>query len=123
MRARAALLIGLLVAGCSADSVSDPGYHLREGAIDGPSRLTTGDAATLQVANSGDYSHTLVVTDEHGAVIGATGLVASGEQTALELNLAPGAYVFSCRIVAQDDEGNLIDHYEQGMHRSVTVTS
>jgi hypothetical protein len=25
--------------------------------------------------------------------------------------------------VSQDDEGNLIDHFEQGMHRTVTVSA
>jgi hypothetical protein len=37
------------------------------------------------------------------------------------VSLNSGTYVFSCRIVSQDDEGNLIDHYELGMNRTVTV--
>ncbi len=113
----------LLVAlgACSTQASPGDGFILRDGAIDGPNRLTTDETGTILVSNEGEYSHTLVVTDEHGAVLGATGLVGSGAMASLDLDLTPGTYVFSCRIVAQDDEGNLIDHYEQGMHRTVTV--
>lgn len=122
MRRKAALLLAAaaLVA-CAGDAQRASGYDLREGAIDGPSRLTAAEATTIDVSNTGEYSHTLVVTDMDGSVISATGLVGSGEQTVLDANLEPGTYVFSCRIVAEDDEGNLVDHYEQGMHRTVTV--
>jgi uncharacterized cupredoxin-like copper-binding protein len=54
-------------------------------------------------------------------VIAATDLVVPGAEATLEVDLQPGTYVFSCRIVSQDDEGNLIDHFESGMHRTVTV--
>jgi plastocyanin len=122
MRVRATVIFMLLVTACSTQSAPISGYGLREGAIDGPNRLTVAQSSALQVINTGEYSHTLVVTDENGEVLAATGLVGSGEETTLEVDLEPGTYVFSCRIVAEDDEGNLIDHYEQGMHRTVTVT-
>lgn len=111
----------LVVAACSTQAVAQPDYVLREGAIDGPSRLAVSSPSMIQVNNTGDYSHTLVVTNDSGQVIGATGLVESGAETTLEVDLEAGTYVFSCRIVAQDDEGNLNDHYEQGMHRTVVV--
>ena len=38
-----------------------------------------------------------------------------------EVDLAAGVYSFTCRIVAQDSEGALIDHFESGMHASVRV--
>lgn len=122
MRRRASLLLtAVVLAACAGDAQTTSGYTLREGAIDGPTRLTAAEATTIDVSNTGEYSHTLVVTDMEGAVMAATGLVGSGEQTALDVDLEPGTYVFSCRIVAEDDEGNLIDHYVQGMHRTVTV--
>ncbi len=122
MRRRTALLlITAAVAACAGDAQPVSGYDLREGAIDGPTRLTVAEAATIDVSNVGEYSHTLVVTDMDGTVMSATGLIGSGEQISLDAELRPGTYVFSCRIVAEDDEGNLVDHYEQGMHRTVTV--
>jgi uncharacterized cupredoxin-like copper-binding protein len=118
-----ATVVLILIAACSTQTASGAAdYVLRESAIDGPSSLTGSTETTLQVSNTGEYSHTLIVTDENGDVMGATGLVGSGEETTLEVDLAPGTYVFSCRIVAEDDEGNLRDHYEAGMHRTVTVT-
>jgi hypothetical protein len=112
----------ILTTACSTQTGSDAAdYVLREGAIDGPSNLIGLSETTLHVSNTGEYSHTLIVTDEEGEVMGATGLVESGEETTLEVDLEPGTYVFSCRIVAEDDEGNLRDHYEEGMHRTVVV--
>ena len=113
----------LLMVGCSVETAADAHYVLREGAIDGPDRLSVSGEETLRVANTGEYSHTLVVTDDTGQVIAATGLVESGQQTSLQVDLEPGKYVFSCRIVSQDGEGNLIDHFEGGMHRTVSVGS
>lgn len=113
----------LLMVGCSVETAADAQYVLREGAIDGPDRLSVSGEETLRVENTGEYSHTLVVTDDTGQVIAATGLVESGEQTSLQVDLEPGKYVFSCRIVSQDGEGNLIDHFEGGMHRTVSVGS
>lgn len=113
----------LLMAGCSVETAADAQYILREGAIDGPSRLFSKGEENLMVDNTGEFSHTLVVTDDTGQVIAATGLVESGEQTSLRVDLEPGKYVFSCRIVSQDGEGNLIDHFERGMHRTVSVES
>lgn len=123
MRAKIVPFLLLVAVGaCTTQATPGDGYVLREGAIDGPDRLTTAEAGTIHVINTGEYSHTLVVTDDHGAVLGATGLVGSGSTASLDLDLAPGTYVFSCRIVAQDDDGNIVDHYEQGMHRTVTVS-
>jgi methionine-rich copper-binding protein CopC len=120
---RLAAVVLILTAACSTQTASGAAdYVLRESAIDGPSNLIGLGDTTLYVSNTGEYSHTLIVTDEEGEVMGATGLVESGEDTTLEVDLEPGTYVFSCRIVAEDDEGNLRDHYEQGMHRTVTVT-
>jgi hypothetical protein len=48
-------------------------------------------------------------------------LIESGTSAVLETPLEPGEYVFSCRIVAQDDHGELSDHYQQGMSRRVIV--
>jgi hypothetical protein len=121
MRVRPLLPALLLLAACATPAASQADYMLSEGLIDGPDALTRAGAASIHAVNTGEYPHTLVVTDDEGAVIGATGLVEPGAEATLEVGLESGIYVFSCRIVAQDDEGNLIDHYESGMHRTVTV--
>ena len=120
MRSRLLALTLLTIVACATQSSPGDGYVLSEWAIDGPARLTAG-ASSLTVENAGEWGHTLIVTTDAGAVVGATGLIDAETAATLELDLAAGAYTFSCRIVAEDDEGNLSDHYEQGMYRTVVV--
>jgi small subunit ribosomal protein S19 len=68
----------------------------------------------------GEFSLTRV-TDSSGGVVAATPLVQPGETAALEVDLAPGRYSFTCRIVAEDPDGNIVDHYEAGMNTLVDV--
>jgi hypothetical protein len=116
---RLAACVLLTIVACSTGTESGR-YVLEEWAISGPERLAAG-AHPITAENSGEWSHTLVVTTEGGRVVAASGLIESGASTAFEVSLLPGAYVFSCRIVAQDDEGGLSDHYERGMSRRVIV--
>ena len=116
---RLAVCVLLTVVACSIGIESD-GYVLEEWAVNGPERLAVG-ANAITVENSGEWSHTLVVTTEGGLVVAASGLIESGANTTLNVSLESGAYVFSCRIVAEDDEGGLSDHYERGMSRRVIV--
>jgi hypothetical protein len=116
---RLAACVLLTVVACSAGAAHES-YVLEEWAVSGPERLAAGGGA-ITVENSGEWSHTLVVTTEGGHVVAASGLIEAGTSTTLDVSLEPGAYVFSCRIVAQDDEGGLSDHYERGMSRRVMV--
>jgi hypothetical protein len=120
MRRVLALALVVMV-GCSAETTAENHYELSEWAIDGPSRLSAADVVTLSIENTGEFRHTLLVTSESGEVVGATGVIDSGNRTTLELDLAAGIYSFSCRIVTQTDDGNLSDHYQRGMSRTVTV--
>jgi hypothetical protein len=116
---RLAACVLLTVIACQAGTQSD-GYVLDEWSVDGPGQLSaTSNAITVE--NHGEWSHTLVVTTEAGHVVAASGLIESGTSAMLDVSLEPGAYVFTCRIVAQDDEGGLSDHYQQGMSRHVIV--
>lgn len=110
----------LLVVACTTAAAAEHRYVLSEWAVEGPGRVGAGPAA-IEVENSGEWSHTLVVTTEAGEVVAASGLIDAASTKTLEVDLSPGAYIFSCRIVAEDDEGGLSDHYEQGMHRKVVV--
>lgn len=120
MRTRLLALTLLMIVACSTQSSPGDGYVLSEWAIDGPVRLEAG-TPSLTVENAGEWGHTLIVTTDAGEVVGATGLIDAGAAATLELDLAAGTYTFSCRIVAEDDEGNLSDHFEQGMYRTVVV--
>lgn len=112
--------LALLLGSCSGGASGSARYTLGEFFINGPAMLAdTGDGITVE--NSGEYSHTLVVTRPDGQVVAASGLVGAGETITLDFDLEPGAYQFTCRIVGQDGEGRLIDHYERGMHTAVSV--
>ncbi|HEX6147526.1 MAG TPA: hypothetical protein VF083_12165 [Acidimicrobiia bacterium] len=113
----------LVVAGCSVDTGGADHFTLSEWAIEGPSRMVAADAMSLTVENQGEFRHTLVVTSETGEVVGATGVVEPGDMVSLAVDLGAGTYSFSCRIVTEDDKGNLSDHYERGMYRTVAVES
>lgn len=114
------LTILLVLGGCTGDS-STPTYELKEFSIDGPGHVSEG-TESLEVSNSGEFPHTLVVTDSSGEVIAATGLIQPGETSSLEVALDEGRYSFTCRIVVQDEEGAIIDHFEAGMNETVSVT-
>jgi hypothetical protein len=120
---RAVTLVALLLAvtACQGPTGSSAEVGVHEFQIE-PS-ISTFDAGTitLDVQNEGEYGHTLVITDAGGHVLSAGGVIAPGAAEQVSIDLAPGQYSFTCRIVAQDDQGNVIDHYEQGMFADVVV--
>lgn len=124
MRAHTAMafVVGLLVAltGCS-ETIAGGDFALAEWSISGPSELP-GDIGSVGVTNSGSFPHTLVVTNTSGEVVAATDLIPPGESTEIALDLEAGRYSFTCRIVAQDSEGEIVDHFEAGMNRTVSVS-
>ncbi len=119
---RLTVIAGLLVslASCSGSTATGSGIELAEWRIDGPSEMPA-DTRSVDVSNSGSLPHTLVVTDTEGNVMTATDLIAPGDSTELALDLEPGTYSFTCRIVAQDPEGKIVDHFEAGMNATVSV--
>jgi hypothetical protein len=114
------VVFGLLSSACSTGA-SDEEFQLDEFTIEGPNSLTAGDHE-LTVSNVGEFPHTLVVTDGAGQVMAASDLIQPGEMAGLSVDLANGRYVFTCRIVAQNDSGELIDHFEAGMTATVDVS-
>ena len=120
---RRTLQLGLVVAalaGCSSPGGEPTSYQLMEFAIDGPDRLGAG-AETVTVGNRGEFPHTLVITDATGTVVAATSLIPPGESSDLALDLDPGAYSVTCRIVAQTPDGGIVDHFEAGMHTTLRI--
>lgn len=110
----------LALCGCSGATVAD-GFELNEFSIVGPGQLGSG-GNSVAVVNNGMYPHTLVITDSSGKTLGATPLVEPGGTVSLEVDLDPGEYSFTCRIVAEGPDGNIVDHYEAGMSALVEVT-
>lgn len=121
MRVKILLAIGIAVAlvSCTGNAASDT-FELVEFAVDGPAHLDSSIDSVL-VTNSGAFPHTLVVTDSNGGAVTATPLLHPGESVALDLDLEPGTYSFTCRIVFQTDDGELIDHFERGMASTIEV--
>ena len=116
-----ALALLMLVAACQTIAGSSTEVHVYEFGVDLESRTYKAGEVTLEVENEGEFGHTLVITAAGGHVVTAADLLGPGETAEMSVELAPGQYSFTCRIVAQDDEGNLIDHYEQGMRADVVV--
>lgn len=114
-----ASVLALIVA-CTAASTSSPGYELHEFAVDGPSNLKAGSNSVL-VDNTGEFPHTLVVARSDGTVVAATDLIQAGDSVQLDLDLEPGVYQFTCRIVSQRSDGQIVDHFQEGMSRAVSV--
>jgi uncharacterized cupredoxin-like copper-binding protein len=121
---RPALLFLIVVAaacGGSTPWVAETAVTLDEGSLTlGTANLAAGQV-TLDIHNVGEYGHTLVVTTDDGVVVAATGLVPPGTAATLEVDLVPGGYQFSCRIVSVGPDGALFDHYQMGMRADVTV--
>ena len=111
----------LAVVACAQTSSSDPVYHLSEFTVSGPDLVTAG-AGVVGVTNEGEYPHTLVITGEDGEVMAASELIQPGASAYLDVDLSDGVYYFTCRIVTETPTGEIIDHYEQGMSRTVEVS-
>lgn len=116
---RKLLVVLLLVAGCGS-AASEDGFLLDEGSIVGPDQIQQG-AGELQIRNVGAFNHTMLVTDSGGNVLAATGVLPPGTSTVLAVELPEGSYQVSCRLVGQDSEGNIVDHYELGMFKQLEV--
>lgn len=115
------LILVASITSCVGPTAASGTFDLIEYEIVGPSRLDT-TLNAIEITNSGEFPHTLVITDASGQVVAASSLTSPGESTELPLDLEPGRYNFTCRIVAQSPDGELIDHFEQGMSTTVSVT-
>lgn len=114
------LLLGL-VGGCGSRGVTNTAVEIGEFWISPEHRVLRTGVVELIVENYGEFPHTLVVSDASGTVIGATDLIGSEASTALTVDLMPGSYTFTCRIVKGLDDGTFVDHFQEGMTASVTV--
>ena len=114
------LVVGILLASCTATGAGNATYDLTEFSITGPNTLADG-ASVITAHNSGEFAHTLVITTDKGVVVAATDLIQPGDTIGVHVALPVGMFQITCRIVAQTDDGRLIDHYEAGMNQLVEV--
>jgi plastocyanin len=119
-RLLALTVVALALGGCNQSASSEARYDMAEFTISGPGQLSP--VGQIEVTNNGEYPHTVVVSDLEGAVIAATGLVAPGGSTVLDVDLTAGTYQFTCRIVAETADGTIVDHFERGMSQTVEVS-
>ena len=114
---RLLLLAAMVVApACSSDrpaSVIDLDLH--EFGISPSSEVFETGSVELRAVNSGQFAHTIVVTDASGEVVDASDLIAPDERLTVTVDLDEGTYRISCRIVSSSPDGELFDHYELGM--------
>ncbi|MDX1689393.1 MAG: hypothetical protein R3290_00080 [Acidimicrobiia bacterium] len=119
---RLAVAVLLLMAGCSdAAPSSEATVELREFAVDVSASSWRSEGTTVSVRNTGEFGHTLLVTSAAGDVVGSVDLLAPGASTTLSLDLPPGAYELTCRIVVGLPDGTTVDHYEAGMSTGIDV--
>jgi hypothetical protein len=117
------VMVMLGIVGCSASPIELSRVDLAEFSVTVEGELLQAGLVDLSIGNFGQYPHTLVISTVEGSVLAATDLILAGERRELQIDLAPGDYMFTCRIVNSDGEGGVIDHYQEGMSATVAVVS
>ena len=121
MKLLSAVLVVALAA-CAPAATSETEVELTEFSISTSQRLV-GGTQDLHVVNRGEFGHTLVVSSADGTVVTSTDVIPPGSDAALELELEPGQYVFTCRIVVETPDGEIVDHYARGMAAPIEVVA
>ena len=78
---------------------------------------------TIEAKNTGTIHHELRVMRVNGDQREAIGVIEAfnpGETKSKEFTLTPGTYELSCQLADQQG-GQVINHYQMGMHTNVTV--
>jgi hypothetical protein len=114
------ILFLLLVTACFNGSAAGDGFVLSEGSINGPELIPSG-ISELNVSNAGEFPHTFVVTDHAGEVVAATDILPPGAEIVVPIDVTSGSYLVSCRLITQSPDGAIIDHYQEGMFKSLTA--
>ena len=114
------MVLMVAAASCKTAETRTADVALSEFSVDSVSSIDAGPVE-LSVVNEGEFPHTLVITKASGEVVSAIDPIQSGQTVDMALDLEPGAYEFTCRIVTQSGDGVLFDHYERGMVANVTV--
>ncbi len=121
------LLVLVLSVSCSNDEkfVSEVDVSLGEWFIAAPQDPIAADDVLFVVENVGSMVHEIEIFRKDGQYqefeIGEIEDIAPGESPELQLPLEPGVYELICVIVEKTDMGEILNHYELGMHTILTV--
>ena len=115
-------VVALIVACSGTAPISADRVALDEFTIETSGESWKAGEIDLDVLNVGERTHTLIVTTVEGEVVASTGLIDPGTSHQMDVDLAPGKYQLTCRIVVEGGDGQIFDHFEQGMRETVTVT-
>jgi hypothetical protein len=120
----AGILFGFVLVACSpasADPVTADHVALDEFTIETGGEVWQAGAIRLSVDNVGERDHTLIISRVDGEVVAATDIVEPGDVLEFDVDLGSGTYELTCRIVVEGGNGQIFDHFEQGMHATIEV--
>jgi hypothetical protein len=119
---RRLIVLAMLVSACvGTTATSGPArVELSEFAISTSGVFEPGPTSLI-VANSGEFAHTLVIANAFGRVVAASDVIPPGREIGFSVDLEPGDYQLSCRIVVETGDGRLVDHYAEGMLTDISV--
>lgn len=123
--ATAGVLFGFVLVACataSAEPVKADHVALDEFTIETGGEAWQAGPIRLSVDNVGERDHTLIVSREDGEVVAATDIVEPGDVLEFDVDLGSGTYELTCRIVVEGGNGEIFDHFEQGMHATIEVS-
>lgn len=125
MTARLMLALVIVVIGaCGQDgvrSVDADRVELDEFSIQTAAESWQAGDVSLTIDNAGERAHTLVISREDGQVVATTDIVDPAETLEFDVELEHGTYQLTCRIVVESGDGQIFDHFEQGMHTTIEV--
>lgn len=117
-------LVIVVISACGQDGVSSvegDRVELDEFSIETAAESWRAGAVSLTVDNVGERVHTLVISDADGHVVATTDIVEPNETLEFDVELEGGSYQLTCRIVVEGGNGQIFDHFEQGMHTTIDV--
>ncbi len=121
----AVIVFGFVLAACataSADPVTADRVELDEFTIETGGDSWQAGSIRLSVGNVGERDHTLIISRQDGEVVAATDIVEPGDVLEFDVALGSGTYELTCRIVVEGGNGEIFDHFEQGMYTSIEVS-
>lgn len=113
----------LVVMGCQATPTVGPiEVELDDFYIEPASVTWAAGMIHLSVFNEGRAPHSLIISTQDGTqVVAALNPLATDETAEMSIELSPGIYTLTCRIVGQTADGQLVDHYARGMAATIEV--
>ena len=120
-RLLALLLLAVMACSVGDDAGGAPAVAMDEFSVVASGTFTAG-VNDVVVRNDGEFGHTVVFAEPDGTVVAASPSIAPGEELVFPVRLEAGTeYEISCRIVVGIGEGQIVDHYEEGMLTSIVV--